>query len=180
MNKFRKNILWLAVTALVIVIDQFTKRLAVILLQPVPTVPLWQDILHLTYVENTGASFGMLKDKRWVFMVTSTILIAAIVIYLLRCKEIPPLLGVSLGMILGGGIGNMIDRVALGYVVDFIDFRAIHFAVFNGADSCITVGAVILFFYVMRSESGGRKNAAAKDEPKGNEPAGPGEKENHE
>ena len=176
MNRFRKNILWLAVTVLAVVLDQITKRLAVALLRPVSTVPLLQDILHLTYVENTGASFGMLKDRRWVFMITSAVLIAVIIVYLFRCREIPPMLGVSLGMILGGGIGNMIDRVALGYVVDFIDFRAIHFAVFNGADSFITVGAAMLFIHVMRSESDGRKNAAGKNTGEGAGPAGSDDK----
>ena len=145
-----------------VVLDQVTKWLAVEYLKPRYTVPLIQDALHLTYVENTGASFGMLKDHRWVFMVVSTVMIFGIIIFLLLQKKIPPVLGLSMGMILGGGIGNMIDRVLLGYVVDFIDFRLINFAVFNGADSFICVGAAILFIYVLMLETEEEKKKKAE------------------
>ena len=127
-----------------VLLDQLTKLLSVKFLMPLHTVPIIKDVLHLTYIENTGAAFGMLKDHRWIFIVTSTVTIVAILLYLYLGHAESMLYGISLSMICSGGIGNMIDRLALGYVVDFIDFRLINFAVFNGADSFVTVGAGIL------------------------------------
>lgn len=127
-----------------IVIDQITKALASAYLQPIATFPIIEDIIHFTYRENTGMAFGMLKDHRWVFMVVSTILIIGMGIYLYGMKSENRLYDVSLALILSGGIGNMIDRIFLGYVVDFIDCRFINFAVFNGADSFVCVGAGLL------------------------------------
>ncbi len=128
----------------VICLDQLTKWLAVIFLQGEASFPIWKEVLHLTYVENTGMAFGMLKDHRWVFMVFSTVAIGAILFYLIRFRPKSRWMQVALAMIVGGGIGNMIDRVLLGYVIDFIDFTLIDFAVFNIADSFVCVGAGIL------------------------------------
>ncbi len=131
-------------------IDQLTKMLAVKYLSGIPTHPLWKNVLHLTYVENRGAAFGMLADNRWVFMVISTVALAAILVYYyFFAKKYTYLSTVALAMIVSGGIGNMIDRVALGYVVDFIDFTLIDFAVFNGADSFVCVGAGILILAIL-------------------------------
>ncbi len=142
-------ILLFAIILGVICMDQLTKWLAVIFLQDIPTFPLWQDVLHFTYVENRGMAFGMLKDHRWVFMVFSTVAIVALLIYLIRFRPKSMWVQVSLSMIVGGGIGNMIDRVFLGYVIDFIDFTLIDFAVFNVADSFVCVGAGILIVYLL-------------------------------
>lgn len=116
------------------------------------TLPLIPDVLHFTYVENRGAAFGMLSEHRWVFMILSVIGIAAILLLLLR--ESPKSLWVqtAAGLVAGGGIANMIDRVRLGYVVDFIDCRFIDFYVFNIADSCVTVGCAIYFVAVLVEE----------------------------
>ena len=140
----------IAVIALAVGLDQLTKWLAVVYLQGEPSFPLWEDVLHFTFVKNEGAAFGMLSNHRWVFMIFSTVAIIGISIYLFGfCKE-KNWVKISLAMIIGGGIGNMIDRVLLGYVVDFIDFTLINFAVFNVADSFVTVGAGILIFYYLR------------------------------
>lgn len=139
-----------AIIVFVILSDQITKILAVAHLQPIDTFPIIRNVLHLTYVENRGAAFGMLSDRRWVFMVVSSIAIVGLGIYLFGfCRE-NRWIKVSLAMIIGGGIGNMIDRVRLGYVVDFVDFRLIDFAVFNVADSFVTVGAGILIVFLLR------------------------------
>jgi len=134
--------LWLAVAAIVVGLDQLTKYLAVAHLKPIDTVPIIDGALHLTYLENRGAAFGMLKDHRWVFMVTSTVAILAILVFMIAGakKHYDPLLFCGLAFIAGGGIGNMIDRIALGYVVDFVDFRLINFAIFNTADTFVCVG----------------------------------------
>ena len=133
-----------------IAIDQLTKALAVYFLKPLYSVPLINGVLHLTYVENTGAAFGMLKDAPWVFNTFSVIAITAMSLYLFLGHASGKLYEISLAMIVSGGIGNMIDRIALKYVVDFIDFRLINFAVFNGADSFVCVGAGIMVLALVR------------------------------
>lgn len=147
---------WILITVGVVVLDQFTKWLAVEYLIPIGTVPIIKDALHLTYVENPGAAFGMMQNSRWIFLLVSTVAIIAIIIYLIKFAPKNKLALLSLAFILGGGIGNMIDRVALGYVVDFIDFRLINFAVFNVADSFVCVGAALLIIYVLFIE--GKEN----------------------
>ena len=137
-------IIYSLIIAAGILIDQLTKLLTVKLLKPVGSVPIIKGVIHLTYVENRGAAFGMLSDERWVFITISTVAIVGLAFYLF-CFKLPNMLyGVSISMIISGGIGNMIDRLALGYVVDMIDFTLINFAVFNGADSFVCVGAGLL------------------------------------
>ncbi len=140
--------------AIVILVDQVTKALLAAYLPTLPerTLPLIEDVLHLTYVENRGAAFGMLADHRWVFMVLSVVGLAAIVLITLREKPKSVWIRVAVGLVLGGGIANMIDRVRLGYVVDFIDCRFIDFYVFNVADSCVCVGCAIYFVAVLIME----------------------------
>ena len=140
---------WLAIIAVTIFLDQITKYLTIFYLKPLDTFPLIQDVLHLTYVENTGAAFGMMKDSRWVFMILSTVAIVGILVFMFWKRPTDKLLCVSLSFIVGGGIGNMIDRTVLGYVVDMIDFRLINFAVFNVADSFVCVGAGLMILYLI-------------------------------
>ncbi len=146
----RLYFIYAAIVAVTVLIDQITKYLAVKYLTAVDTVPLIKDVLHLTYVENTGAAFGMMKDKRWVFMTVSVVAIAVLIGVIIAYGRELVFASVSLAMVLGGGIGNMIDRTLLGYVVDFIDFRLINFAVFNGADSFVCVGAFFLIIYLFK------------------------------
>ena len=140
----RDYIIYTAIILGGIIIDQITKALASTHLKPIATLPIIEDIFHFTYRENTGMAFGMLKEHRWVFMLVSSILIIGMGIYLYGMKSENRFYDVSLALILSGGIGNMIDRIFLGYVVDFIDCRFINFAVFNGADSFVCVGAGLL------------------------------------
>lgn len=155
------RIVYLLITALTIIVDQITKQLAVTYLKPIDTKPLIEGVLHLTYLENTGAAFGMMKDHRWVFMTTSTIAVVAILVFMMGWynKFHDPLLFTGLSMIAGGGIGNMIDRIALGYVVDFVDFRLINFAIFNAADSFVCVGAGLIVLWVILSEIKEKKSS---------------------
>ncbi len=155
-------LIWLAVIIGAVLLDQLTKYLTVFYLKPADTVPLIEDVLHLTYVENTGAAFGMMKDNRWVFMTVSTVAIVGILVYLMVKRPTGRLECLSLSLIVGGGIGNMIDRFILGYVIDMIDFRLINFAVFNVADSFVCVGAglmVLSLIMAMIKESRAEKAA---------------------
>ena len=150
--------IWLAIIAVTVALDQITKNLTILYLKPLDTFPLdtfplLQDVLHLTYVENTGAAFGMMKDARWIFMITSTVAIIGILAYMIhrtyiKKVKMPWMEALSLSLIVGGGIGNMIDRTVLGYVVDMIDCRFIDFAVFNVADSFVCIGAGVMILYL--------------------------------
>lgn len=140
---------WFLLMIAMVFADQITKWLAVINLKGEGSFPLWEGVFHLTYVENTGSAFGMLKDHRWVFMLVSTVLIVGLLIFFVYFyKSISTGMRWSCSLIIAGGIGNMIDRVLVGYVVDFFDFTLIDFAVFNVADSfvCIGAGLFILCF----------------------------------
>ena len=127
-------------------IDQLTKLLVLKFMELYESIPLIENVLHITYIQNKGAAFGMLAENRWVFMVLSSVAIVGIGVYLFRfCRE-RMLLQMGLALILGGGVGNMIDRFAYGYVVDMIDFCPFDFWVwiFNVADACVCVGAGIV------------------------------------
>lgn len=132
-----------------IILDQITKILAEVFLKSNGTFPIIKNALHLTYVENRGAAFGMLADSRWLFMVVSVAAILVFGAYLYLGHAESTLSAVALAMMTSGGIGNMIDRIFRGYVIDFIDFRLINFAVFNGADSLVCVGAGLLILSLL-------------------------------
>lgn len=148
-------LLFFLLIAGVILADQLTKILALQYLAPVGSYPLWEDVLHLTYVENTGAAFGMLKDHRWVFLVISTVALGGMIVYMFLNKSRHPLETVAVAFIVGGGIGNMIDRIARGFVVDFVDVKCIPFwkYIFNVADIFVCVGCGLFILYVLLYET---------------------------
>lgn len=134
------------------VLDQITKVFAVSFLADRGSVDVIPGVFRFTYVENRGAAFGSFSDQRWVFMVISTVAIIALLIYLWKFRPDSILACSALSMIIGGGIGNMIDRVFLGYVVDFLDFCAfpnLWIWVFNIADAFVCVGAGMLILYLV-------------------------------
>ena len=130
----------------IIICDQLTKYFCVSYLKDAAAIQAFPGFLSFHYHENRGAAWGILADQRWVFMVVSSIAIVAIVAYLFlsRKKKDPLLFRISLCFFAGGGIGNMIDRTVMGYVVDFLKFEFIDFPIFNVADSFITVGACLM------------------------------------
>ena len=160
--KIPRLILYAAIAAAVIAADQVTKYAAQTALRDIGTFPLIKGVLHLTYVENTGAAFGMLSDKRWVFMVLSSVALVAMAVFTVINRNGRMMTNVAVAMIFGGGVGNMIDRFANGFVVDFIDFRLINFWVFNVADSfvCIGCGVLILSLILGEIKSGKEKKTA--------------------
>lgn len=144
----KKLIVLLPVILGVVLLDQVTKILVLKLMTLGQSIPIIPNALNLTYIQNRGAAFGMLANHRWVFMVISIVAIGGICFYLFGfCRE-RMILQIGLAFIAGGGIGNMIDRVAYGYVVDMIDFCLFDFWkwIFNVADAyvCIGAGLVVL------------------------------------
>lgn len=135
----------------VILLDQLSKYFVVQYLKPVGSVTVIENILDLTYVENTGAAFGSFSENRVVFMTASVVIIAVLGFVMFKFRGQNKLFDVCLALIVGGGIGNMIDRIRLGYVVDFIDFCAFDFwkYIFNVADSAVVVGCILAIAYVL-------------------------------
>lgn len=125
---------------LVVVFDQVTKWLVVKYMELGESIPLWQDVFHLTSHRNTGAAFGILENQRWFFVVITIFILAGIIYYLRRVRSTQPLLSLGLALVLGGALGNFIDRALFGEVVDFLHFVLINFPIFNVADSAITIG----------------------------------------
>ncbi len=163
------TVILIAVILGVVGLDQLSKYLVMANMTEGETFRLIPHLLHFTYVRNEGAAFGMFSDQRWIFMVFSTIAIVGVGVYLFRFCKLDRLTKISLAMIIGGGIGNMIDRIAWGSVVDFLELPFLwlpilnmYFPVFNVADSFVTVGAVILIVCMIRMEVKESKKAKEK------------------
>ena len=152
------------IIVLCIAADQLTKICAAANLKDISTLPIIENIFHFTYGENRGAAFGMLADHRWVFMILSVVGIAAIFVYLTVTKPKSWWMRLALCFIVGGG--NMIDRIARGYVIDFIDCRFINFYVFNVADSFVCVGCAMFIIAVIIDEVRERKLKKSAGEDK--------------
>lgn len=142
-----------AIVAVSVIIDQVLKLIVSNALEIGHTMPVIDGVFHFTYVQNFGAAFSILQNRQWfLILVTSAVMIVAAVILVKNIKKFTTMLSVSLALIIGGGIGNLIDRIRLGYVVDFIDCRFINFPVFNFADCCVVVGAFLLIIAVFVCE----------------------------
>jgi signal peptidase II len=141
--------LQLFIVAFIVALDQVTKYLAKTYLKPVGSIPLIPNVFHFTYVENRGAAFGILQNQRWLFIVLTVVISAVIVYYLFTHRQESIVLTIALSMILGGAIGNLIDRLRLGYVVDMLHFVLIDYPVFNVADSFVVIGTILLAYYIL-------------------------------
>lgn len=139
--------LWLSVIALVL--DQWSKiaiKSSMYLYQSIDVIPGFK----LTYVHNTGAAFSFLSEaggwQRWFFAAMAIIISGVLTVWLYRLKKHELLLAVALSLVLGGAIGNLIDRLAYGYVIDFIDvyYQAWHWPAFNVADMAISLGVFLM------------------------------------
>ncbi|WP_070990111.1 signal peptidase II [Halofilum ochraceum] len=144
--------------AVILLLDQITKIWAVSALElyrPVEVLPFF----NLTLLHNTGAAFSFLADaggwQRWFFVGLTAVIAVGITIWLVRLRPEERLTRLCLALILGGAIGNLIDRVRLGYVVDFLDFHVAgwHWPAFNIADAAISCGAVLLIVFGLLGRS---------------------------
>lgn len=135
-----------------IVLDQISKILAIKYIVNIGSIPIIKNIFHLTYVENRGAAFGMFQNNQKFFIIVA--LIACIFgIYYLYKKKLNLLSKTSIILIISGAVGNLIDRVRLGYVVDYFDFRFFWNYVFNLADVFVVLGTILLCIYIMFFEN---------------------------
>jgi signal peptidase II len=160
---------------LVATLDQLSKAivLAKMPLGEAGTIPLIPGIFHFTHVRNPGIAFSMLEGKIPVILIASTIVMLGIILTERKAAgRLGLSYGIALSMPLGGALGNMIDRIRFGNVVDFIDVRGIKFAIFNVADSAITVGIVWLLLLSFLQPTP-IEQEAVRDTPGNDSPAGP-------
>jgi signal peptidase II len=145
----QKYALWLVLAIIVVVLDYWTKHLAMqnlVLYRPVPMT----DWFNLTLAHNEGAAFSLLADaggwQRWFFTIVAVAISAILLVWLWRLPNRSRLLPSALMLVLGGAIGNLIDRLRFGYVIDFIDvhYQGWHWPAFNIADSAIVLGVILL------------------------------------
>lgn len=132
---------------LVVILDQISKYIVQSRLAVNESLPVIQNIFHITYVHNFGAAFGILKNQKYFFIVITLAVIMGIFLFLRTQNKVHGMVKYSLMLIMGGAIGNLIDRIWLGYVRDFFDFRI--WPVFNIADMAIVCGAALLSYYLI-------------------------------
>ena len=163
----------LAAAALLVGIDQFTKWLASTYVKPKSSINLisfgGREWINLTYQENTGAAFSILRDKQLFLIILTSIIILGVIILIITKRVKKPVYIWSFALIIAGGVGNLIDRIIYGYVVDFVDVRIVKFAVFNFADVCAVIGTIMLLtFYItdeVKSSKARKAKVAEQSEP---------------
>ena len=165
---------WYGLTIiLTVALDRLVKLWAerVLPLQEGNTIPLIQDVFHLTYVQNRGAAFGLLQGQFVLFYIITAALVCYAAWVLFLRKPQTRGIGVAIALLTGGALGNFYDRIAYGYVIDLFDFRLINFAVFNVADAAICVGVGLwALLYILHDVQAAKKersngNQAANDRP---------------
>ncbi len=143
---------------LILSVDQISKYIAVDRLSDA-SVTIINGVFDLTYVQNTGGAFGLLRDEKWFFLIGIPIILIAVSVYMLKNARKSTMVAVSTALIMGGAVGNYIDRLRLGYVIDFLDFKV--WPVFNFADTSIVIGTLLLGFYLLFSNE--RTNNCAEE-----------------
>lgn len=146
----------------VIILDQLTKWWVATKMSLYESFPLIQGVFYITSHRNRGAAFGILQNQQWLFIAVTLVVIAVLLVYLHRLGRERPWTSWSFALILGGAFGNLLDRLRLGEVVDFFDFRLIHYPIFNFADSAIVIGVILLVFDTFRHSGQETDEPAAK------------------
>lgn len=135
--------------AVLVSLDQIIKLLVIKYLEPIGSLPLIDGFIQLNYAENTGAAFGSFSGYTWILSVFTLVVIVAGLVYILRGKVKFGVEYVCITLILAGGLGNLIDRISRGFVVDYIEPLFIDFAIFNFADILVTCSAVVLIIWMI-------------------------------
>lgn len=133
----------------VIILDQLSKILTLKYLEPVRDIPIIENIFHLTYVENRGAAFGLFQNQKLFFLIT-TIIVLGFIWFYAKSNKLNKIMIWGLSLVAGGAIGNLIDRVRLGFVVDYFNVAIINFPVFNIADCAVVIGAALISIYILK------------------------------
>ena len=147
-------------TIIFVFIDQISKGLINIGMNLNQSIEIIPNFLNLTYVHNTGAAFSIFEGAKWFFIITAIIVLNIIYIFFIKDKELKNSEIVIYSLLISGIIGNLIDRVVFGYVIDFIDVNIFNFAIFNLADSFIVIAVVLLL--IMMGGKNARDNSRNK------------------
>lgn len=151
MNKFnRKDSIYFIITLLIITFDYIIKLKVKSNMNVGESIKVIGDFFKITYIQNKGAAFGMLQDKQIVFLVFGFITIAFLINLFLKTND--NITKTSISMVIGGAIGNIIDRLLYGYVVDMFDFSGVWSYIFNFADVCVVLGVGILALAIIRQK----------------------------
>ncbi len=134
---------------LCISLDQLTKYFALSTLKDGGSIEIIKGVFQLNYCENRGAAFGLLQNQIWLFAIITVIIIGAVIFFMISKKPENKLLIISLTLLTGGALGNFIDRIFRGFVIDFLDFCLINFPIFNVADCFVVIGAILLGAYIL-------------------------------
>ncbi len=153
----------LAIGVVIIAADQMIKYFVNTGLKPVGEVSVIDGLFKLVYVENRGVAFGMFKDMRWIFVALTSVLLLIIIIYMFKKRPSGKFFYICAGLIIGGGIGNLIDRVIYGYVIDYLSVSFFP-PVCNFADYCITIGVILLVIYIFFFSSKFKSNKVEKND----------------
>jgi signal peptidase II len=151
-------LIYYVIALAVIIIDQITKYLVVQNMQIGDSIPLIPGVFHLTSHRNMGAAFGILQNQRLLFIIITVAVVIGIVVSLVRIGKSQPRVSLALSLVLGGAIGNFIDRVSTGQVVDFLYIKLIDFPIFNVADMAITFGVGLLLLDLFLESKRGRRS----------------------
>ena len=142
--------IYAVIIAAVIALDRIVKAMVRSGFEPGDTVAVLGDFFHITYVQNRGVAFSMLYGHQTVILIMTGVLLAAVLVFLIGFnKKFPAVFNTGLALVCGGGLSNIIDRTAYGYVVDMLDFGS--FPVFNAADVCICAGCGLMLLYALKS-----------------------------
>jgi len=140
---------WVGVLAFLA--DRISKQLVIEWMELGAAKVVWPGVLNLTYTQNTGMAFSILADRTWLLIVLSAAALIVIVEALRRALRSTPLHHALLWLLVAGGLGNLLDRLFFGYVIDFLHVQFVRFPVFNVADACLTVSALLLIVALLRN-----------------------------
>ncbi len=164
--------IYFIIAALIVMLDQIAKYFVTLHITLGANVPLIPGVIRLTRINNTGAAFSFMTDMRWVLVGVTGVVIIVMIIGMIKYKDkVAPIGMLALAAILGGAVSHLFDRAVLGYVVDFLEFEFVRFAVMDIADWFITIGGIVFCIYYLKQESliGKKKKAAPIGAPNNTE-----------
>jgi len=139
--------MFIFILLIMVLLDQATKYIVYIYLQPQNTIPVINKFFYLTYAENTSAAFGILKDRVWILTASTSIAILIGAYYVYKNRRMNMNLKIGIALIMAGVIGNLIDRIRLGFIIDFFDFEI--WPIFNIADMSAVAGTIVLVYILL-------------------------------
>ena len=165
-------VILVVIIAVLVAADQLVKHWAVTSLEPVGSMDCIRigdtKLVDLTYLENRGAIFGSMAGQRWFLVGFTTLVIILASVGMIMALKRSKFLSFSIMLFVAGGIGNIIDRIRYGYVVDMFEFKFVHFAIFNVADICVTFAFIFIIIYMLfidPKKEKAKKKSAAEESP---------------